>query len=109
MILKRGYWELNLYRVREISQGNMKNLSELPDDLLMKILSLLPTTEAAATSVLSKQWRCLWKQKDVNFVELCNECSAHWKSCISTQSLEFPHKRPSWSNYCNPKCSVLCL
>ncbi|KAJ4879911.1 F-box domain-containing protein [Raphanus sativus] len=62
----------------------MKNLGDLPDDVFMKILSLLPTEEAAATSVLLKQWSCLWKQEDVNYVELCDECSAYWKARIYT-------------------------
>lgn len=35
-------------------------LSDLPDDILIDMLSLLPLANAVQTSVLSKRWRFLW-------------------------------------------------
>lgn len=40
---------------------NADRISQLPDALILLILSLLPTKVAIATSVLSKQWQSLWK------------------------------------------------
>ncbi|KAF8102694.1 hypothetical protein N665_0197s0054 [Sinapis alba] len=38
----------------------MGNISELPEDLLLKILSFVPAKYIVATSLVTKSWRCLW-------------------------------------------------
>ncbi|KAH0886263.1 hypothetical protein HID58_062359 [Brassica napus] len=40
---------------------NKDMISELPEALLLHILSYVPTEDVIATSVLSKRWRSLWK------------------------------------------------
>ncbi|KAM5583228.1 F-box/LRR-repeat protein [Rosa sericea] len=40
--------------------GEKKGLSDLPDVVIAKIISSLPTKEAIRTSILSKRWEYLW-------------------------------------------------
>ncbi|KAL0796821.1 hypothetical protein Bca101_068198 [Brassica carinata] len=37
-------------------------MSEFPDELLLKILSFLPSKDVVATSAISKRWKSLWKE-----------------------------------------------
>ncbi|KAL8039137.1 hypothetical protein ABFX02_10G015400 [Erythranthe guttata] len=67
-------------------------ISQLPDDILVCILSLLPVKESARTSVLSSRWINLWKHTpslnlnapftpfEVRDVEKCN--FVRWVNCV---------------------------
>ncbi|KAJ4917718.1 putative FBD-associated F-box protein [Raphanus sativus] len=40
-------------------------MSEFPDELLLKILSFLPSKDVVATSAISKRWKSLWKEVNI--------------------------------------------
>ncbi|XP_010431292.1 PREDICTED: F-box/FBD/LRR-repeat protein At3g52680-like [Camelina sativa] len=48
-------------RLRKRGVVNEDRLNQLPEALILKILCFLPTKTVVTTSVLSKQWRSLWK------------------------------------------------
>ncbi|KAI3960729.1 hypothetical protein MKW92_045948 [Papaver armeniacum] len=43
-----------------VSRDGVDQISTLPDDVLVRILSLVPTEQAVSTSLLSKRWKFLW-------------------------------------------------
>ncbi|XP_020967821.1 F-box protein At4g09920 isoform X5 [Arachis ipaensis] len=72
-------------------------ISSLPNSLLCHILSFLPTLYAVRTSILSRQWRHLWKDLqvfDFDDTELnwSNERFALFIDAVLSQ-LRFPHIR----------------
>jgi hypothetical protein len=52
------------------STVEVDRISGLPDDILIQILSFLPTKQAFLTSILSKRWKHLWCfVPDIDFTE----------------------------------------
>ncbi|CAG7896136.1 unnamed protein product [Brassica rapa] len=52
----------------------MNRINGLSDDLLVKILSFLPTKVAISTSILSKRWKCVWMWLPrLEYISICFE------------------------------------
>ncbi|GFP90265.1 putative fbd-associated F-box protein at5g56440 [Phtheirospermum japonicum] len=52
--------EKQISDVKQKEYPSIDRLSALPDDVLVHILSFLPTQLSVSTSVLGKRWRCVW-------------------------------------------------
>ncbi|KAK1696917.1 hypothetical protein QYE76_013614 [Lolium multiflorum] len=49
-------------------RGNLDLISALPDDVLVSIISRLPTEDGARTQVISRRWLPLWRSARFNLV-----------------------------------------
>ena len=52
---------LNAGRTKKNAASGMDRFEDLPDHVLEKLLSYLPSQEAVQTCVLAKRWRYIWK------------------------------------------------
>lgn len=81
----------------------MDKISHLPEALLLQILSLLPTKDVVATSVLTKRWKHMWKtvpkltfdyhlnqsQNETFSENVCRLLLSHRSSILESLSLRF--------------------
>lgn len=51
---------------------NVDRISNLTDDVLLKILNSMPTEKAVQTSLLSKRWEGVWKKMSCLFFDMRN-------------------------------------
>ena len=82
-------------------------ISQMPNDLLVKILSLLPIKDAIVTSTLASRWRFVWRSlTQLNFdgnVTFDNEVDKDWEVFRSERSKYIKQVESVIQQYNHPK------
>ncbi|KAI5326756.1 PREDICTED: F-box/LRR-repeat [Prunus dulcis] len=102
-----GCYNYNLAKRRK-TKGEGHNfvladrISELPDEILVSILSLLSLKEAATTSILSKRWQHLWASTmTLNFdakLDLGSSNLRHFRGLQPEIRYQESHRYINWVN-----------
>ncbi|VVA99372.1 unnamed protein product [Arabis nemorensis] len=72
-------------RGKRVIVKNVDQISNLPDDVLITILTSLSTEEAVKTCILSKRWENVWKQ--LPFLNFDMKYTLNYDvTCLATRS-----------------------
>ena len=70
-------------------------ISNLPDDMLIVIISLLPIKYGARTTVLSRRWRPLWNSTPLDLIDTHKLCHGYRKSLDAFSKILGSHPGPT--------------
>ncbi|CAL1353066.1 unnamed protein product [Linum trigynum] len=89
-------------------EEQIDRFSDLPDNIIERILSFLDTKSVVQTSILSRRWRCLWKavpslnfyrkcfRKKSSFIEHVNKFLSLRFDSVTVGSITFDFGRDLW-------------
>ncbi|GAU45348.1 hypothetical protein TSUD_84650 [Trifolium subterraneum] len=69
----------NMKKRKQCDNQNQDRLSDLPDCVLLHILSRLNTKQVVQTCILSKRWKFLWKRISTLILHSSNFSNVSWK------------------------------
>ena len=70
-------------------------VSNLPDDMLRVIMSLLPIKYGLRTTLLSRRWRPLWNSSPLDLIDTHELCHGYRKSLYAFSKILGSHPGPT--------------
>nr|XP_048322295.1 putative F-box/FBD/LRR-repeat protein At3g49030 isoform X1 [Ziziphus jujuba var. spinosa] len=80
---KEAQRDEEVINLQEEEDDKEDELSKLPDEILVSIMCLLTTKEAARTSVLSRRWQKIWSTTPRLTFDIENRCDIKKPVCMS--------------------------
>ena len=78
----------------QVTPAGLDFINNLPDDMLIVIISLLPIKYRARTAALSRWWRPLWLLTPVDLLDAHELCHGYYKSLDALSHILGSHHGP---------------